>query len=344
MNERQIIDTIAALAGPADGRLLKGIGDDCAVIASDSGRAWLLTMDTLIEGVHFDPAFHPPELLGRKAVSVNVSDIAAMGGTPCFALLSAGLPPGFDPAWFTAFGRGLAGACADYGCRIIGGDTVASPAGYNFSLTLIGEAETEQVLYRSSARVGDTIWVSGDLGLAAAGLALLSSGLGSDNPAFDRLRAKHFDPPARVALGRELAASRLVHAMMDLSDGLATDLAHLCDESGVGARVIAADLPGPATLATAARLVGADAEQWAIGGGEDFELLFTAPAEATDRLRAIGAACGLALSPVGQIVAGTGVVLVRERADGRPVEQPIAYQGYDHFPDSGGGDDARRAR
>ena len=146
MNERQIIDTIAALAGPADGRLLKGIGDDCAVIASDSGRAWLLTMDTLIEGVHFDPAFHPPELLGRKAVSVNVSDIAAMGGTPCFALLSAGLPPGFDPAWFTAFGRGLAGACADYGCRIIGGDTVASPAGYNFSLTLIGEALAEQVL------------------------------------------------------------------------------------------------------------------------------------------------------------------------------------------------------
>ena len=112
----------------------------------------------------------------------------------------------------------------------------------------------------------------------------------------------------------------------------------------MGARVIAADLPGPATLAAAARLVGADAEQWAIGGGEDFELLFTAPAEAADRLRAIGAACGLALSPVGQIVAGTGVVLVRERAGGRPVEQPITYQGYDHFPDSGGGDDARRAR
>ena len=112
----------------------------------------------------------------------------------------------------------------------------------------------------------------------------------------------------------------------------------------MGARVIAADLPGPATLATAARLVGADAEQWAIGGGEDFELLFTAPAEAADRLRAIGAACGLALSPVGQIVAGTGVVLVRERADGRLVEQPITYQGYDHFPDSGGGDDARRTR
>ena len=208
----------------------------------------------------------------------------------------------------------------------------------------IGEAETEQVLYRSSARVGDTIWVSGDLGLAAAGLALLSNRLGADDPAFDRLRAKHLDPPARVALGRELAASRLVHAMMDLSDGLATDLAHLCDESGVGARVMAADLPGPATLATAARLVGADAEQWAIGGGEDFELLFTAPAEATDRLRSIGAACGLALSPVGQIVAGTGVVLVRERADGRLVEQPITYQGYDHFPDSGGGDDARRTR
>ena len=161
MNERQIIDTIAALAGPAGGRLFKGIGDDCAVIGGDSGRAWLLTMDTLIEGVHFDPAFHPPELLGRKAVSVNVSDIAAMGGVPAFALLSAGLPPGFDQDWFAAFARGLARACADYGCRIIGGDTVASPAGYNFSLTVLGEAPAEEVLYRSGARVGDTIWVSG---------------------------------------------------------------------------------------------------------------------------------------------------------------------------------------
>ena len=107
---------------------------------------------------------------------------------------------------------------------------------------------------------------------------------------------------------------------------------------------MAADLPGPAILIEAARLAGADAEQWAIAGGEDFELLFTAPAEAADRLRAIGAACGLPLSPVGQIVAGEGVVLVRQGVDGRPVEQPIAYQGYDHFPDHAGGDDARRTR
>ena len=337
MNERQIIDTIAALAGPADGRLLKGIGDDCAVIASDSGRAWLLTMDTLIEGVHFDPAFHPPELLGRKAVSVNVSDIAAMGGTPCFALLSAGLPPGFDPAWFTAFGRGLAGACADYGCRIIGGDTVASPAGYNFSLTLIGEAETEQVLYRSSARVGDTIWVSGDLGLAAAGLALLSSGLGSDNPAFDRLRAKHFDPPARVALGRELAASRLVHAMMDSSDGLATDLAHICSASELGAQIFSRTLPVSDALRQAARLCGADPLDWILRGGEDFELIFTAPSQADASLRRLAQDCIIPIHAIGRIDRGEGLRLVQEEteeADGSR-ETPLSYQGYDHFRQPG---------
>ena len=342
MNERQIIDTIASLAGPADGRLVKGIGDDCAVISGDRGRAWLLTMDTLIESVHFNPAFHPPEKLGRKAVSVNVSDIAAMGGTPIFALLSAGLPRGFDQAWLAAFVRGLAEACDEYGCRIIGGDTVASPAGYNFSLTLIGEAETEQVLYRSGARVGDTIWVSGELGLAAAGLALLNGGLGNGEAAFDRLRDKHLDPQARVTLARELAVSGLVHAMMDLSDGLATDLAHLCVQSGVGARIIAADLPGLAALAGAARLLGADAEQWTIGGGEDFELLFTAAPAATERLRAIGVACGLTLFPVGSIVAGEGVVLVRERPDGTLQERLVAFQGYDHFSDDEGGRHARR--
>ena len=342
MNERQIIDTIAALAGPADGRLVRGIGDDCAVIGGEAGRVWLLTMDTLIESVHFATAFHPPELLGRKAVSVNVSDIAAMGGAPAFVLLSTGLPPGFDQDWFLAFSRGLAGACRDYGCQIIGGDTVASPGGLTFSLTVIGEAEAERVLYRSGARVGDTVWVSGELGLAAAGLALLSRGQGTDEARFDRLRAKHLDPTARVTLGRDLASSGLVHAMMDLSDGLATDLAHLCHQSGVGARVMAADLPGPATLAPAARLLGADAEQWAIGGGEDFELLCTAAPEAGERLRAIGAACGLELSPVGRIVAGEGVVLVRKRPDGTSEERPVSYQGYDHFPEQGG-DDARRA-
>lgn len=331
MNERQIIEYFTALAGPADGRLLQGIGDDCAVVDKDGCRVWLLTMDTLIEGVHFDCAFHPPEKLGRKAVSVNVSDVGAMGGRPVFVLLSAGMPPGFDESWFRAFAQGLTAACREYGCWLIGGDTVASPQGLNFCLTVIGEAEANQVVRRSGARPGDDLWVSGPLGYAAAGLELLQRGLAPDEAVFAPFREKHLNPTARVELGCRLAESGLAHAMMDLSDGLATDLAHLCKRSGVGARLWVHDLPGVSALAEAAALVGADAERWAIGGGEDYELLFAAPVEARDQVRAIGAQCGLPLSLVGTVIAGEGVSLIRPRPDGGVEEIAVAYQGFDHF-------------
>jgi len=337
VNERQIIEYLTALADPADGRLLQGIGDDCAVVDKDGRRVWLLTMDTLIEGVHFDCAFHPPEKLGRKAVSVNVSDVGAMGGRPVFVLLSAGMPPGFDESWFRAFARGLTAACREYGCWLIGGDTVSSPQGLNFCLTVIGEAEADQVVRRSGARPGDDLWVSGPLGYAAAGLELLQRGLAPDEAAFAPLYEKHLNPTARVELGCRLAESGLAHAMMDLSDGLATDLAHLCKRSGVGARLWAQDLPGVAALAEAAALVGADAERWAIGGGEDYELLFAASAEARDQVRAIGAQCGLTPALVGTVIAGEGVALVRTSPNGVVAEIAVAYQGFDHFRTSKAG-------
>ena len=337
MNERQIIEYIAALAGPADARLVKGIGDDCAVIEKDGRHVWLLTMDTLIETVHFDCAFHPPEKLGRKAVSVNVSDIGAMGGRPMFVLLSIGLPKGFDETWFRAFARGLTDACREYGCLLIGGDTVACPQGLNVTLTVIGEAEADRVVYRSGARPGDIIWVSGSLGFAAAGLELLRRKVEPDNAAFAAFREQHLNPRARVELGGRLGASGLVRAMMDLSDGLATDLAHLCKQSGVGARLVAQALPGVAALAEAARLLGADPEQWAVSGGEDYELLFTARPDAHSRLLDLGLQCDLPLSPVGTVVEGEGVTLVRERPDGSSEEVAVAYQGFDHFRSKIGG-------
>lgn len=337
MNERQIIEYIAGLAGPPDPQLVKGIGDDCAVVIKDGYQVWLLTMDTLIEGVHFDPAFHPPEKLGRKAVSVNVSDIGAMGGRPVFVLLSVGMPRGFDESWFRAFARGLTDGCREYGCLLIGGDTVASPQGFNCTLTVIGEADANRVIYRSGARPGDTIWVSGPLGGAAAGLELLRWSIEPDNPLFTPLREQHLNPIARVELGRRLGESGLVHAMMDLSDGLATDLAHLCKQSGVGARLVGRDLPVLPVLAEAARLVGADPEQWVIGGGEDYELLFTAPVEACLPLLDLGRRCGLSLAPVGTAVMGTGVTLIRQRADGADEEVAIAYRGFDHFRAGTGG-------
>jgi len=337
VNELQVIEYIAALTGSADEQLLKGIGDDCAVIRKDGTRVWLLTMDTLIESVHFNSSFHPPEKLGRKAVSVNVSDIAAMGGKPVFVLFSAGLPRGFDEGWFQAFTRGLTDACREYGCFIIGGDTVASPGGLTFTLTVIGEAEAHQVVYRSGARPGDTVWVSGELGWAAAGLELLSGGIEPDNTAFDPFREKHLNPQARVALGRQLAVSGLVHAMMDLSDGLATDLAHLCKQSGVGARLSGCDLPGVETLAAAARCTGSDPLRWAISGGEDYELLFTADPGVEAQLVKIAKQCGQSIFAVGTIVADAGVTLIQNRANGSSQEIAVAYQGFDHFRKEAGG-------
>lgn len=332
MNERQIIEYIADLAGknPDNCGLIQGIGDDCAVVAKDGRMVWLLTMDTLIEKVHFAPAFHPPKQLGRKAISVNVSDIAAMGGKPLFVLLSLGLPTSFEDAWYRDFASGLIEACREYGCVLIGGDTVASPQGFNCSLTLIGEMEREHVLYRSGARPGDTIWVSGTLGYAAAGLELLTRGA-EKGRGFAPLCDRHLDPLARVALGGLLSESELVHAMMDLSDGLATDLAHLCHRSGVGARLVAEQLPGLAGLAEAADMLGKDPVTWAISGGEDYELLFTAAAEAHEHLLTLSQRCGLPLTPVGTITTGQEVLLQSRRADGRIQEQLVSYLGYDHF-------------
>jgi len=332
MNEREIISHIASIAAEAGSSdLLKGIGDDCAVVDRDGRRAWLLTLDTLIESVHFDCAFHPPQKLGRKAVSVNVSDIGAMGGKPLFALMSVGMPRGFDPDWFQAFAQGVAEACKEYGCLLIGGDTVASPQGLNFSLTLIGEAERERVVYRSGALAGDTIWVSGPLGWAAAGLELLQRGIEGRDETFAPLYEKHLNPRARVELGSRLGASGLVHAMMDLSDGLATDLAHLCAASGVRGQVHAENIPGIALLTQAARLTGHDPLAWAISGGEDFELLFTSTPESDSEILHIGHACGLTLTPIGAISSGEGVHLLRQVADGSILDQSVAYLGFDHF-------------
>ncbi len=337
MNERQIIEMILEIAGGDQNQaILKNIGDDCAVVRKNETQVWLLTIDTLVESIHFDRAFHPAEKLGHKVVSVNVSDIAAMGGRPFFLLLSIALPRHFDPEWLRAFTRGLGAACREYGCFLIGGDTVASPEGFSFTVTAIGEAENGKVLYRRGALPGDQVWVSGMLGLAAAGLTLLTTGIGAEDQSLDLFREKHLMPRARVELARQLADCGCVHAMMDLSDGLATDLAHLCDQSHVGAQIFAETLPGLDLLDGVARRLHADALSWSLCGGEDYELLFTAADTDSGRLLRIAAQCGVNLVPVGRIVEGTGVTLIRKLADGGCETLPMTYQGYDHFRSSHG--------
>ena len=331
MKERDIIQFITNLAPNRGEGVVQGIGDDCAVIEKDGKAVWLLTMDTLVETVHFDRKWHPPELLGRKSISVNVSDIAAMGGKPLFVLLSAGLPQSFDKEWFSAFSEGIAQGCRDYGCVLIGGDTVCSPERYNFTVTVIGETEKEHVLYRSNASPGDEIWVSGWLGHAAAGLELFSRGVDTTCQEFQALFSAHLNPEARTTLGMELGRCGVVSSMMDLSDGLATDLAHLCKRSEVKGEIYGDRLPLSKPLSRATDLLDLSPAMLAVNGGEDYELLFTAPPDAAVTVEQIGQACELDLYRVGRICQGSGVVLLTTDEQNNTREQRIAYGGFDHF-------------
>ncbi len=330
-SERELIAAIARRVGPADSgpgshsALLQGIGDDCAVWRPDPAALSLITTDTLVEGVHFDPSWHPPHLLGRKAVAVNISDIAAMGGRPRFLLLSLGLKGNEEPGWLEQLLDGLMEASAAYQTLLIGGDTVRSPGGVMLTVTVIGESPPGEVCRRSGGRAGDSIWVGGPLGSAAAGLELCRRGFGG-NPAWQTLVEAHLNPVAQVELGRELVGRGLAHAMMDISDGLATDLAHLCTASGLGAEVTANLLPLDSLLPDAAALCQVDPLSWALSGGEDYKLLFTAAPEGEEDILKL-ASSGIAPRRIGRLVSDPGVFLLTEGQ-----RREIGFSGYDHFP------------
>jgi len=338
MNERDLIHYIMNLAPErSDKDLLLGMGDDCAVIKKNRERVLLYSTDALIEKVHFDPAWHPPFMLGRKAVSVNVSDVAAMGGEPRYLLFTLGLPGDFDDQWARELMRGVLDGCEQYDCVLIGGDTVASPGGVTLGVTVIGEILGDAVLYRTGARAGDTVFVSGPLGSAAAGLDLCRQGH-AEKKEFAALCRAHLDPRARVGLGTLLAGSGLAHAMMDLSDGLATDLGHICKANGLDAVIYADQLPAHPFLAKAAQFLRMDPVQWMIAGGEDYELLVTAPEDATKKLQETVAGSGYVLYPVGRITAGReGEIRLAASVESEDATVvAVEFSGYDHFgPDKG---------
>lgn len=212
---------------------------------------------------------------------------------------------------------------------------MCSPGKVTLTLTLIGETAQDQVLYRHGARSGDTVWVSGSLGYAAAGLDCFRAGQYVEDsfaypPELAPCIQKHLDPEARVELGRALAQTGCVHAMMDLSDGLATDLSHLCQQSRLGARIEAEKLPGRAGLAPAASLLGTRRRDWMIAGGEDYELLFTAAPRDRHVILAVAAEQGIRMTPIGNVIEGQGVTLQEKTARGYE-EQRISFQGFDHF-------------
>lgn len=332
LGERQVILRIRNAVGGLAPGVVAGIGDDCAVLTLPTSAKLLATTDLLLEGVHFRRRYAEPADIGWKAMAVNLSDIAAMGGTPRFALVAVACSPDTDVKQIDAFYEGMRLAAASHGVVIVGGDTAASPEGWIVNVTLLGELAHAPRL-RSGARPGDLIAVTGTLGESAAGLALLEAAAGStlaslDQATRDTVSRAHLRPVARVAEGKWLGASPAVRAMIDLSDGLATDLGHLAFESRVGARVRLDQVPiSPAVRSVAAALKN-DPIGLAVTGGEDYELLLTADPAAFPGLAAeFQAATGTLLTAIGEIVeAAAGVQFVNARG-----ERVQLGEGFEHF-------------
>ena len=291
-----------------------GIGDDCAVIPQRSGRDTLVSTDMLIEGTHFLRRDIPPYRLGWKSAAVNISDIAAMGGQPTATFLSVALPADLETGWMEEFLRGYADISRRFGVALLGGDTTASPDRICLNVAVLGECPSGAARLRSAARDGDLVCVTGSLGDSAGGLKAILEDVERDADV-QALIDRHYLPLPRVAEGLRLAATPGVHAMMDISDGIGSDLKHILEASGLGAVIDVPSLPLSPALQRVCARQGWDAAALAIGGGEDYELLFTCTPEAERSLD----------------VPHTVIGVIRDLPDieWRGAKGPVA--GFDHF-------------
>lgn len=322
LGEFGFIERIARRVPAAEGVRL-GIGDDCAVTVPPPGEVLLTTSDLLIEEVHFRRQWCDLRDLGRKSVAVNVSDIAAMGGTPRHLYLGLGVPEQTTVEELDTFMAGLLAEAETYGLTLVGGDTCRSPGPLLIAITVEGSVAEGELVTRAGAQAGDALYVSGTLGDSALGLALLQARQEPD----PFLARRHHLPRARVELGRELARRGVASAMIDLSDGLAGDLGHIVKASGVGARVEREALPLSESFR---RRLQREDGLWslALSGGEDYELLFTVPPQRQDAVPEVAATTGVALTRIGQIVTPDhGVTLLGRRDE----ELPWPQAGFNHF-------------
>lgn len=295
-----------------------GVGDDCALLKIDPGMVMAVSTDLLVEGRHFLSTV-PPERLGHKALAVNLSDLAAMGAQPLAFTLSLSMPR-VEERWLAEFSSGLLALAEASGCELVGGDTTAGPL--TIGITVMGQLPLGQALRRDRALAGDDIWVSGTLG--AARLALESWRGRWDVPADHAaaVRTAMECPQPRLALG--LALRGLAHAAIDLSDGLLGDLGHVLKASGVGAVLRYADLPAAPAVAHAGPALQ---ELALLAGGDDYELLFTAPASARPDIAGLASSLGLPLTRVGAITEAPGLTVLDDHGQARPTR----LQAFDHF-------------
>jgi thiamine-monophosphate kinase len=296
-----------------------GVGDDAALLAPTPGHELAASTDTMVEGVHFFPEVEP-DSLGHKALAVNLSDMAAMGATPKWAMLALTVPKA-DEAWFEGFARGFFALAAEHDVDLIGGDTARGPR--NICVQIMGEVPHGRALRRDGARVGDDVWVSGQVGAAAAAVAHLKGDLSLRGSVLAHCLVRLHRPAPRVALGRMLIG--VANSAIDISDGLLGDLGHICERSGVGAAIEFAAIPCSAELmplrghALVTRAI--------LTGGDDYELCFTAVAGRRSEIEALSARVGLALTRIGRIVADTGIVVADEAGKAMSARDG----GFDHF-------------
>ena len=294
LGEFGLIDRIRKGVGAVpDG--VRGIGDDCAVLTQKDGLSTLVSTDMLMEGVHFLMQDADPFSLGWKSAAVNISDIAAMGGRPTGTFLAFALPEGIDGRWMDSFMEGFRAASLPSGVPLLGGDTTSSLDRLCICVTVLGDCESGREVLRSGARPGDLVCVTGTLGDSAGGLQLILGGLSRKGDG-EYLIQRHYRPVSRVAEGMRIAAAGAT-AMMDISDGIGSDLRHILEESGVGAAVRTADLPLSAQLRACSQLYGWNALDLAIDGGEDYELLFTIPPGAEKSLKVPHSVIGVVCEP-----------------------------------------------
>ena len=325
LGEFGLIDRIGKTTPRNAKRAPIGIGDDAAALLLSPSSTLLATTDMLIEGVHFDLTTTDLYSLGWKAAAVNLSDIAAMGGVPRFCLTALGIPPFLTVEDIGEFYRGVNACLKKFGAVLVGGDTCSSRKGFVINVTVLGEALRKVIVARSGARPGDLIYVTGTLGDSGAGLELVRNaecGVRSKTPAVRKLIGKHLRPVPRVAEGRKLAAAGIASAMIDVSDGLSSDLGHVCEQSGVGAEVFADRIPLSKEL-RAAKGLKLPPMKYALSGGEDYELLFTVPPDKIKKLSALR----IAATEIGTITRVRSMRMINERGQGRP----LMVSGYDHF-------------
>lgn len=316
-----IIRMIADKTAPGD-RVIIGIGDDAAALRFKDGSVILTTSDMLVEGIHFDLSLTDPFRLGRKSLAVNLSDIAAMGGKPLSFLLSLAIPASCTVEFLDELTSGMLSLAGEYGVTLVGGDTCASPRGLVISVTAFGEQVFDRIVKRCGAMAGDLVFVTGTLGDSALGLELLRRGE-TEGPLIDR----HLDPRPRVHQGRALAEAGLPTSMIDISDGLAADMGHITDGSSVGVNLYLEKIPLSRSYRERHELMSEDVYRMALTGGEDYELLFTAPSSRKGAILSLFSDLDTPVTEIGSIIPDTGVRFLSQDGTRFSIERG----GYDHF-------------